>query len=303
MTGRKRKVPRASLGDIPDGLVVTDGTAPESSPVAKRSKRSKRSTSHCSPKQRAGEENQDSTEITSAEDETPLSSSVSEFPQRFPSSALDPVLFNNMAIQDPDNNILDPDSSSDDVHVASAANGALQISSSDLSPPPPSSELMEEAAQDGEARSKRKTAKKPKGTTKQLKKLNKNLENHAETVKKELELLKKNVTALELRQQRDEIRAAFRHEILFSTLKKILHDINQSELRDKTRAGIAADETAGDSPKPGKKTKSGKQARKTMDQLLKGYTEDMNKAFTVDEVRKLGQLCIQYAEDLFKICI
>ncbi|KAK3320114.1 hypothetical protein B0T19DRAFT_281516 [Cercophora scortea] len=312
MTSRKREASLAGLGDIPNGLAFIDETAPESSPAAKRSKRSK---SHRSPKKRAGEENRLSLEAVDAEDWMPLSRSVSGLSKRFLNSVLaptpthkrsidetEPTPDDNMAVKDPDNIIFDFESISDG--VASATNEVQQIPGSSIpSPRPPTLEPMQEAEPDREILSSRKAAKELKGITKQLKKLNQRFEIHAGTVEKELELLKHNVTALELRQQRDEIRAAFRHEILFGALKKMSHDINRFELRDKARAGSVADEAASDSPKPGKKNKTGDQARKTMDHLLKGYTEDMNKAVTIDEVRKSGQLCIKYAEDLFKTYI
>jgi hypothetical protein len=48
------------------------------------------------------------------------------------------------------------------------------------------------------------------------------------------------------------------------------------------------------------KTKSMQQARKTLEQCLRIYTEDMNRAGSAEEVGRYGGLCVQYAGDLFK---
>jgi hypothetical protein len=48
------------------------------------------------------------------------------------------------------------------------------------------------------------------------------------------------------------------------------------------------------------KTKSMQQARKNLEQCLRIYAEDMNRAGSAEEVGRYGGLCVQYAGDLFK---
>ncbi|KAK4100436.1 hypothetical protein N658DRAFT_427739 [Parathielavia hyrcaniae] len=48
------------------------------------------------------------------------------------------------------------------------------------------------------------------------------------------------------------------------------------------------------------RVKSMRQARKTLEQCLRTYTEDLNRAGSVEEVARHGGLCVQYAGDLFK---
>jgi hypothetical protein len=49
-----------------------------------------------------------------------------------------------------------------------------------------------------------------------------------------------------------------------------------------------------------KMSKSMQQSRKTLEQCLRIYTEDMNRAGSSEEVAKYGGLVVQYAGDLFK---
>jgi hypothetical protein len=43
-----------------------------------------------------------------------------------------------------------------------------------------------------------------------------------------------------------------------------------------------------------------RKSRKTLKQCLRSYTGDMDRAGSMDDVKKYGGLCVQYAEDLFK---
>ncbi|KAK3321943.1 hypothetical protein B0H66DRAFT_552979 [Apodospora peruviana] len=130
---------------------------------------------------------------------------------------------------------------------------------------------------------------------------------------------KRDILAVEERSQRNEARAAIRHQILFAALKKISRDVNQikaanavvSYSKDSDADAAAAGTPGGETPHP-KRPKSpvlakrksmslsDPTARSTMERLLAQYMEKMDQAATVDEVRETGKLCIKYAVDLIK---
>ncbi|KAK0625426.1 hypothetical protein B0T17DRAFT_273058 [Bombardia bombarda] len=167
----------------------------------------------------------------------------------------------------------------------------------------------------------------------QLASLDEKLTVYPDLFGKEMRSIRRSITALEGRRQCDEARAALRFDILFNTLKKVSQDVNYLRLRgkdnnnnpgssapvaaspdhtatpltDKARRakmkkeGATATATANNETNSPRREKS--QRKKTMEQCLKLYTEHMNKAENLEDVRKTGKLCVQYAEDLFKTCI
>ncbi|KAL2019345.1 hypothetical protein VTK56DRAFT_9725 [Thermocarpiscus australiensis] len=122
--------------------------------------------------------------------------------------------------------------------------------------------------------------------------------------------LRGEMTQLQQRLQCDELRATIRHEMLFNALVKVSTDVGalsrqlqlQLQLQKDDAGETAAAATPGAASAAAKeKHKAGlKQSRKTLEQCLRIYSEDMNKASSADEVKKLGSLCVQYAGDLFK---
>lgn len=146
-----------------------------------------------------------------------------------------------------------------------------------------------------------------------------------------LQSLRVELSALQHRLHRDALRASFRHEIVFNALKKVSTDVNRlgQQLQGLVQGGggggetghgynnegsVASgsldDATAAATPRSStvakaraKALKDGaalEQSRKTLERCLSGFHEDMNKAGSADEVKKLGRLCVQYAGDLFK---
>ena len=171
----------------------------------------------------------------------------------------------------------------------------------------------------GPGKSSAASVKDLKTVTKRLQSLDDRLGAYPKTLQKELASLKDSIHALEERTQRNEIRAAIRHDIIFDALKKISQDVNQvrSESLKRAAAEMATDDEGGEGsstvlgsgekiskrkikvPKsPGKN-----QARKTMERCLNQYMDKMNNAVSVDEVKQTGSLCKQYAEDLIKTYI
>ncbi|KAM7192455.1 hypothetical protein V8F33_008330 [Rhypophila sp. PSN 637] len=137
--------------------------------------------------------------------------------------------------------------------------------------------------------------------------------------KAEIASLRESIQVLEERIQRNEMRAAVRHDMIFDALKKISQDVNK--IRDSSNAIPNSSESKsgsidmGNSPPPNKKFKRSRSpgpekatqkaehaaaARETMVRCLKTYTEDLNNASTFEEVKKRGDLCKKYAESLFK---
>ncbi|KAL2166953.1 hypothetical protein VTG60DRAFT_1911 [Thermothelomyces hinnuleus] len=151
--------------------------------------------------------------------------------------------------------------------------------------------------------------------------------------RKEIVALRTDIARLHDRVGRDELRAAFRHSMLFNSLTKLAGDVGalsgevalllagdrreQAE-RDHPAEGaaeggqgagadIAGAGSAG-TPRAAvvardsryRLTKSMQQSRKTLEQCLRRYTEDMNRAESKDDVVKYGGLVVQYAGDLFK---
>jgi hypothetical protein len=160
-----------------------------------------------------------------------------------------------------------------------------------------------------------------------------------QSLAQEIQSIHNNTAQIHQRLESDALRAAIRHEILFNALKKVSTDINrlshQFQLQsqgqghmDETAVPLPAasdNTTVAATPRSskgarendcntnkGKKTGAGgipssngasqamQQSRKTLERCLSGFTEDMNKAKTVQEVSKYGMLCVQYAGDLFK---
>ncbi|KAK4247582.1 hypothetical protein C7999DRAFT_14426 [Corynascus novoguineensis] len=146
--------------------------------------------------------------------------------------------------------------------------------------------------------------------------------------------LRADVARLHERLDRDEARAAIRHEILFNALLKVAGDVgalggevvwllaqDQRDQRERLVDGNGGGAGAGDgrggdvgvgngTPRAAtagsarevkdRLSRSMQQSRKTLEQCLRIYTEDMNRAERKEEVAKYGGLVVQYAGDLFK---
>ncbi|KAL2186114.1 hypothetical protein L209DRAFT_765088 [Thermothelomyces heterothallicus CBS 203.75] len=151
--------------------------------------------------------------------------------------------------------------------------------------------------------------------------------------RKEIEALRTDIARLHDRLDRDELRAAFRHSVLFNSLTKLAGDVgalggevalllagNRREQAERDHpaegaaeggqgagADIAGAGSAG-TPRAAvaardsryRLTKNMQQSRKTLEQCLGRYTEDMNRAESKDDVVMYGGLVVQYAGDLFK---
>ncbi|AEO60095.1 hypothetical protein MYCTH_2308947 [Thermothelomyces thermophilus ATCC 42464] len=143
--------------------------------------------------------------------------------------------------------------------------------------------------------------------------------------RKEIEALRTDIARLHDRLDRDELRAAFRHSMLFNSLTKLAGDVGAlSGEVALLLAGDRREQAERDHPAEGateggqgagagtpraavvardsryRLTKSMQQSRKTLEQCLRRYTEDMNRAESKDDVVKYGGLVVQYAGDLFK---
>lgn len=171
--------------------------------------------------------------------------------------------------------------------------------------------------------------------TKTLKAINKHLRAletrltavHPAYAAEESQALRADVALLHERLDRDELRASVRHKMLFNALVKISTDIgalhNQVQhqqddhhVSDGAEGGQINDTAAaanGSTGNPRVNTASTAkeskdrlnrnvmmQSRKTLEQCLRSYTEDMDRAGNAEEVAKYGGLCVQYAGDLFK---
>ncbi|KAK3303082.1 uncharacterized protein B0T15DRAFT_559843 [Chaetomium strumarium] len=168
-----------------------------------------------------------------------------------------------------------------------------------------------------------------KAINKHLKAIETKLNEHSPD---EIESLRAHITRLQERLDLDGLRAAIRHEILFNALIKVATDVGKlssqieaaaqnqrDESKDeqiseasitnitpparvnqkKGRDGIAAAAAAIKESKDKQKV-SLRKSRKTLEQCLRSYTEDMDRAGSMKAVRNYGGLCVQYAEDLFK---
>ncbi|KAK3384906.1 hypothetical protein B0H63DRAFT_522253 [Podospora didyma] len=188
-----------------------------------------------------------------------------------------------------------------------------------------------------------------KNIWKHLKKLEEMLDKGSQgsndNISKQLEVLQREITA---RQQRDEVRASIRHEIIFSALKKISLDVNwmrqemqvqvemlaqmqqlgehnavgaqnEGKARNKQQRRRRDDKNESDeaattpsvtgTPRANKKTSPRNKAeirnaktkgKRALEQCLKLFTDEMNNAATVDDVKRKGELCTRYAKDLLK---
>lgn len=146
--------------------------------------------------------------------------------------------------------------------------------------------------------------------------------------------LRADVARLQERLDRDEARATIRHEILFNALVKVTGDVcalggevvwllaqDQRDQRERLVDGNGGSSGTGDgrggdigasnsTPRAAtagstrevkdRLSRSMQQSRKTLEQCLRIYTEDMNRADSKEEVAKYGGLVVQYAGDLFK---
>ncbi|KAK4241214.1 hypothetical protein C8A03DRAFT_12520 [Achaetomium macrosporum] len=168
-----------------------------------------------------------------------------------------------------------------------------------------------------------------------LKAIEAKLNDHSpEEVISEIQSLRTDITQLQDRLDRDGLRAAIRHEMLFNALIKVATDVGKlssqieaaaaaaaqdqhdefrdehgddastagtpmSKVNQKKRDGIVAGGAAIRDSKD--KQKVGlRQSRKTLEQCLRIYAEDMDRAGNLEDVKRYGGLCVQYAEDLFK---
>ncbi|KAK4034137.1 hypothetical protein C8A01DRAFT_19002 [Parachaetomium inaequale] len=170
--------------------------------------------------------------------------------------------------------------------------------------------------------------------------------------KEEMSALRADLRRLQEQLDRNELRAAVRHEMLFNALVKVAGEVGAlgGEVRDQLPHGLslgqldghghghghrrghgqggdggdgdgdgvdgegtAVNGVGGGTPRASraasvaaarevrdKMSRSMQQSRKTLEQCLRIYTEDMNRAGSREEVAKYGGLVVQYAGDLFK---
>ncbi|KAH6847139.1 hypothetical protein B0I37DRAFT_430429 [Chaetomium sp. MPI-CAGE-AT-0009] len=156
-------------------------------------------------------------------------------------------------------------------------------------------------------------------------------EHAAAATQEEIARLRADITRLHERLDRDGLRAAARHTMLFNALVKVAGDVGA--VAGEVRAlgcGDGGNTMLGDgvsgggnggggdgeggggvgTPRAGsaatakevreKLSRSMLQSRKTLEQCLGIYTEDMERAGTREEVVKYAGLAVQYAGDLFK---
>lgn len=163
---------------------------------------------------------------------------------------------------------------------------------------------------------------------------------HPDQITADLQSLRTDIAQLHARLDCDAVRAAVRHEILFNALIKVSGDIcalnglaqgedgqgpcdvtdGETTTTTSTNTIAATNGTtpAAGTPRKGntgggksklreirkdRKEKRGKsmlQARKTLEQCLRIYSEDMERAGSREEVSRYGELMVQYAGDLFK---
>lgn len=151
--------------------------------------------------------------------------------------------------------------------------------------------------------------------------------NNNEAMHTELSHLRTDIARLHDRLARDTLRAAARHEMLFNALIKVssdvltlasaVHDNNNNNTttptipaphEDGTDAAVMATTNGGGTPRAGGKEKEVRerlsrsmlQSRKTLEQCLRIYSGDMDRAGSVEEVARYAGLVVQYAGDLFK---
>jgi hypothetical protein len=148
--------------------------------------------------------------------------------------------------------------------------------------------------------------------------------------------LRSTMSQLQTRLECDELRASIRHNMLFNALVKVSTDVGmlsgmiqqvqeqqqvvdgqgQNDGADADGSGennttngasvvngtprVSASVAAAVTAAKDKRGKAMRQSRKTYEQCLGIYTEDMNRAGDREGVEKYGGLCVQYAGDLFK---
>ncbi|KAK3900593.1 hypothetical protein C8A05DRAFT_35753 [Staphylotrichum tortipilum] len=152
--------------------------------------------------------------------------------------------------------------------------------------------------------------------------------NDNEALRSDLSHLRTDIARLHDRLARDTLRAAARHEMLFNALVKVSRDVlalagavqdstaavhnhNQEDSTDAevtnhgngavlgTPRGSTASAVK-DKEVRERLSRSMLQSRKTLEQCLRIYSGDMDRAGSVEEVARYAGLVVQYAGDLFK---
>ncbi|KAK1770241.1 hypothetical protein QBC33DRAFT_530520 [Phialemonium atrogriseum] len=135
-----------------------------------------------------------------------------------------------------------------------------------------------------------------------LRELDEALGDHKNFVNLELESIKEGLEELERRRQLDSARAAVRHEILFGALKKIHEEM--SKMKGEIKGDQEPGPGVGASPRAGGKkpheSRNSAEGRKNLERCLGQYTQHMETARTVGQVKETGKLCTDYSESIFK---
>lgn len=120
--------------------------------------------------------------------------------------------------------------------------------------------------------------------------LGQTIQGHDNHVKLELKNIKEGLEELERRRELDAARAAVRHDILFSALKKIHEEFRKLKAEPEPPVG-ASPQSASKKPRDG---------RKNLERCLVQYTQDLEAATTVHEVKNAGKLCADYSEAILR---
>ncbi|KAK1753375.1 hypothetical protein QBC47DRAFT_403717 [Echria macrotheca] len=122
-----------------------------------------------------------------------------------------------------------------------------------------------------------------------------------EVVKKMLETVRGDIARLDQRRRTDELRAIYRHEILFNALKKVSEDLNGLKQAYTASRNESGDQVENSAVKA--KPTPHKDARHTMELCLNRYVESLNKATEPNDIKINGELCLTYADRLFRTYI
>jgi len=114
------------------------------------------------------------------------------------------------------------------------------------------------------------------------------------------------LAALERHHKLSEARATARHDMIFGVLKQISQDINRSNTSSQIDgAKVGSPEparAASTAPLRADKTADERmaKARQSVEHCLESYMDQMSKSNDVETIKTLGQLCVKYADTLFR---
>jgi hypothetical protein len=113
------------------------------------------------------------------------------------------------------------------------------------------------------------------------------------------------LAALERHHKLSSARANARHDMIFGVLKQISQDINRSNTSQIDGPTVGSPEpprAASTSTPRANKTADARmaKARQSVEHCLESYMDQMNKSNDVETIKTLGQLCVKYADTLFR---